>query len=132
MYWFNKDALVRFWELNVVVIDHLKAKLDWLFALTIVFLSIYFRLKSYVRKTRTIQIDSEKVTYIAADKEVKIYADNSSNGLKRNMKNVSMIFQSFLLTFLYCKHFQILWCCRLSQFPWCLNYWFHWSKIKGF
>ncbi|XP_060554455.1 palmitoyltransferase ZDHHC8B-like isoform X1 [Ruditapes philippinarum] len=44
-------------------------------------------LKSYVRKTRTIQIDSAKVTYIAADKEVKVYADTSSNGVKRNMKN---------------------------------------------
>ena len=51
---------------------------------------LFFRLKSYVRKTRTIQIDSERVTYIAADKEVKIYADNSSNGTKRNMKNVSI------------------------------------------
>ncbi|KAL4223510.1 DHHC palmitoyltransferase [Mactra antiquata] len=45
------------------------------------------KLKSYVRKTRTIQIDSAKVTYIAADKEVKVYADTSSNGVKRNMKN---------------------------------------------
>jgi hypothetical protein len=50
----------------------------------------YFRLKSYVRKTRTIQIDSAKVTYIAADKEVKVYADTSSNGVKRNMKNVRL------------------------------------------
>lgn len=48
------------------------------------------KLKSYVRKTRTIQIDSTKVTYIAADKEVKVYADTSSNGVKRNMKNVRL------------------------------------------
>lgn len=51
---------------------------------------MFFRLKSYVRKTRTIQIDSAKVTYIAADKEVKVYADTSSNGVKRNMKNVRL------------------------------------------
>ncbi|WAR02559.1 ZDH8B-like protein [Mya arenaria] len=31
-------------------------------------------------------LDSTKVTYIAADKEVKVYAD-TSNGVKRNMKN---------------------------------------------
>ncbi|XP_045172761.1 palmitoyltransferase ZDHHC8-like isoform X2 [Mercenaria mercenaria] len=49
------------------------------------------KLKSYVRKTRTIQIDSAKVTYIAADKEVKVYADTSSNGVKRNMKNTTPV-----------------------------------------
>ena len=50
------------------------------------------RLQSYVRKTRTIQIDSAKVTYIAADRDVKIYSDNtSSNGIKRNVnRNVSI------------------------------------------
>ncbi|XP_052800674.1 palmitoyltransferase ZDHHC8B-like isoform X1 [Mya arenaria] len=47
---------------------------------------VWPKLKSYVRKTRTIQLDSTKVTYIAADKEVKVYAD-TSNGVKRNMKN---------------------------------------------
>ena len=50
----------------------------------------FYRLQSYVRKTRTIQIDSAKVTYIAADRDVKIYSDTSSNGIKRNTKNVSM------------------------------------------
>lgn len=44
---------------------------------------VWPKLKSYVRKTRTIQIDSAKVTYIAADKDVKVYAD-TSNGIKRN------------------------------------------------
>ena len=50
------------------------------------------RLQSYVRKTRTIQIDSAKVTYIAADRDVKIYSDNtSSNGIKRTAnRNVSI------------------------------------------
>lgn len=45
---------------------------------------IWPKLQSYVRKTRTIQIDSAKVTYIAADRDVKIYSDTSSNGIKRN------------------------------------------------
>ena len=60
-----------------------------------------FRLKSYVRKTRTIQIDSAKVTYIAADKEVKVYAD-TSNGIKRNSKNVStfLCYTKFCILFL--------------------------------
>ncbi|KAK3084400.1 hypothetical protein FSP39_012914 [Pinctada imbricata] len=41
------------------------------------------RLVSYVPKTRTIQIDSSKVTYHAADKDVKLYSD-VTNGIKRN------------------------------------------------
>ncbi|XP_052223010.1 palmitoyltransferase ZDHHC8B-like isoform X2 [Dreissena polymorpha] len=52
----------------------------------VLFGPVWPKLKSYVRKTRTIQLDSTKVTYIAADKEVKMYAD-TSNGVKRNVKN---------------------------------------------
>ncbi|KAL3856225.1 hypothetical protein ACJMK2_011002 [Sinanodonta woodiana] len=47
------------------------------------------RLKAYVPKTRTLQIDSSKVTYIAADKDVKIYTDSSSNGIRKNTAVIS-------------------------------------------
>ena len=43
------------------------------------------KLASYVPKTRTIHIDMTKVTYHAAGKgDIKLYSDNSSNGIKRN------------------------------------------------
>lgn len=43
------------------------------------------KLASYVPKTRTIHIDTTKVTYHAAGKgDLKLYSDNSSNGIKRN------------------------------------------------
>ncbi|XP_033748662.1 probable palmitoyltransferase ZDHHC8 isoform X2 [Pecten maximus] len=42
------------------------------------------RLVSYVPKTRTVQIDSAKVVYQAADKDVKLYTDANTNGIKRN------------------------------------------------
>ncbi|KAK3606537.1 hypothetical protein CHS0354_041496 [Potamilus streckersoni] len=47
------------------------------------------RLKAYVPKTRTLQIDSSKVTYVAADKDVKIYTDSSSNGIRKNTAVIS-------------------------------------------
>lgn len=60
-----------------------------------------FRLASYVPKTRTIHIDMTKVTYHAAGKgDIKLYSDNSSNGIKRNSavtRNVSHIFVSWCL-----------------------------------
>ncbi|KAL5017014.1 hypothetical protein ScPMuIL_006603 [Solemya velum] len=43
------------------------------------------KLVSYIPKaTKTIQIDSSKVTYVAADKNVKIYTDANTNGISRN------------------------------------------------
>ncbi|XP_069135252.1 palmitoyltransferase ZDHHC5-A-like isoform X2 [Argopecten irradians] len=42
------------------------------------------RLVSYVPKTRTLHIDSAKVVYQAADKDVKLYSDANTNGVKRN------------------------------------------------
>ncbi|XP_041347655.1 palmitoyltransferase ZDHHC5-A-like [Gigantopelta aegis] len=42
------------------------------------------KLVSYIPKTRTIQIDSSKVTYVAADKDVKLYRETNSNGIQRS------------------------------------------------
>nr|KAG5688481.1 hypothetical protein BaRGS_011919 [Batillaria attramentaria] len=43
------------------------------------------RLVSYIPKTRTIHIDSSKVTYVAAEKDVKITVDaNTANGVRHH------------------------------------------------
>ncbi|XP_048237294.1 palmitoyltransferase ZDHHC5-A-like isoform X1 [Haliotis rufescens] len=47
------------------------------------------KLVAYIPKTRTIQIESSKVTYVAADKDVKLYSDASSNGIQRDGRSVN-------------------------------------------
>lgn len=45
---------------------------------------VYFRLSSYVPKHRTLSLDALKVKYSSANKEIKLYSDASTNGVKRN------------------------------------------------
>ena len=44
----------------------------------------YCRLSSYVPKHRTLSLDAMKVKYSSASKDIKLYTDASTNGVKRN------------------------------------------------
>lgn len=52
---------------------------------------IFLRLVSYIPRTRTIHIDSSKVTYVAAEKDVKIRveASTTANGVRHHSPVVS-------------------------------------------
>ncbi|XP_062582683.1 palmitoyltransferase ZDHHC8-like, partial [Saccostrea cucullata] len=45
---------------------------------------VWPKLSSYVPKHRTLSIDATKVKYTSANKEIKLYTDASTNGVKRN------------------------------------------------